>query len=219
MSETAPAYSWATPLPQSPYGTNTIGLGEHVHGHEILQHLSKIIFLEALLPIARLAGVFLEQLLGQVWFVGCGCGVADPCGVEAKIPEPTAPLTEGCEPARLQHHMLPCRHDSPIDQSMLYLPGALYSLCCSFCPKKGVESPGSNRHAHSTIISPRKEPLAPGVAVIHCQGAGTGRACLARQKSRWALCSALCFDGMQVCMQSSTTTNFVVVLSAKTRRP
>ena len=94
---------------------------------------------------------------------------------------------------------------------------------CSFLPKEGGDCPESHVHAHSKTVIPRKEPssvcLVLGIAVIHCQGAFTGRACLARQKSRWALCSALCFDGMQVCMQSSTTTNLVVVLSAKTRRP
>ena len=94
---------------------------------------------------------------------------------------------------------------------------------CSFLPKEGGEFPDSHTHAHSKTMIPRKEPssvcLALGAAVIDCRGADGGRACLARQKSRWALCSALCFDGMQVCMQSSTTTNLVVVLSAKTRRP
>ena len=41
-----------------------------MHGHEILQHLSKFVFLEALLPIARPAGIFLEQLFGQVCLSG-----------------------------------------------------------------------------------------------------------------------------------------------------
>ena len=106
---------------------------------------------------------------------------------------------------------------------MLELQGRLCDMGCSFLPIEGGEHPESHMHAHSKTVNFRKEPslvcLVLGVAVIHCQGAITGRACLARQKSRWALCSALCFDGMQVCMQSSTTTNLVIVLSAKTRRP